>query len=182
MKAPDILLKDSVPSLFFHYFITSAAGMVMFSFYVLADTMFIGRFMGSEGLAALNVALPVFNLLFGTGLLLGVGGASAMSISLGRNEPHQIPAIFSTAVFSAIVIVSLYTFMGIVYMDELIHFLGGSQVNTALVKRYLQPIVVCNFTFVFVYMLTPFEGSLYCYCVGFLDQFSDLRLACFLEK
>ena len=80
----------------------------------------------------------------------------AMSISLGRNDPHQIPAIFSTAVFSAIVIVSLYTFMGIVYMDELIQFLGGSQVNTALVKRYLQPIVVCNFTFVFVYMLTPF--------------------------
>lgn len=42
------------------------------SLYILADTFFIANGVGTLGLTALNIALPLFNLLNGLGLLLGV--------------------------------------------------------------------------------------------------------------
>ena len=54
--------------------------MIGMSCYVLADTLFISNGVGLNGLAALNLTLPVYNLIFGLGALIGVGGATRFSI------------------------------------------------------------------------------------------------------
>ncbi len=43
------------------------------SVYILIDTFFISKGMGADGLAALNLSLPVFSFLNGFGLMLGMG-------------------------------------------------------------------------------------------------------------
>ena len=58
---------------FFRYILANVTGSVGVSIYILIDTFFISKGMGSEGLAALNLALPVFNFLNGFGLMLGTG-------------------------------------------------------------------------------------------------------------
>ena len=58
---------------FFRYILANVTSSVGVSIYILIDTFFISKGMGSEGLAALNLALPVFNFLNGFGLMLGVG-------------------------------------------------------------------------------------------------------------
>ncbi|HHU60639.1 MAG TPA: MATE family efflux transporter, partial [Natronincola sp.] len=57
MSTMEKLLSGNLKKVFFHYLVTSVAGMMVFAFYVLVDTLFVGRFLGSEGLAALNVSL-----------------------------------------------------------------------------------------------------------------------------
>lgn len=150
------LLTGDLKKAFLHYLITSVAGMLIFAFYVMVDTLFIGRFLGSEGLAALNVALPIYGVLTGIGLLLGVGGAAAMSVSLGEDNRREVGALFSTAVSLAIVCVILFTFIGVAFHDQFIHLLGGSQVNTSMVKHYLLPLTIFSFSFIFTQVLTPF--------------------------
>ncbi len=69
------LLNDSAHRLFFHYLIPSISTTLVTSIYILADTVFIGHGVGKAGIAALNVVLPLFSILFGVGL--GSAGVTA---------------------------------------------------------------------------------------------------------
>ena len=48
------------------------------------DTIFIGQGVGGDGLAALNIVLPIYSLVFGVGYLIGVGGSTVLGIERGR--------------------------------------------------------------------------------------------------
>lgn len=73
-------LEKPVKGLFYRYLIPSIIGTMVTSIYVLADTIIIGKGLGSVAMAALNIALPIYNMFFGIGLLFGVGGSVLMSV------------------------------------------------------------------------------------------------------
>ena len=50
-------------------------GMLGMSFYILADTFFISKAVGADGITALNLVLPLYNLIFAIGAMIGVGSA-----------------------------------------------------------------------------------------------------------
>ena len=50
-------------------------GMLGMSLYILADTYFISKAVGADGITALNLVLPVYNLIFAIGAMIGVGSA-----------------------------------------------------------------------------------------------------------
>jgi len=60
---------------FLEYVLSSVLAMVGQSIYILADTYFVARGLGANGLAALNLAIPIYNFINGVGLMLGIGGA-----------------------------------------------------------------------------------------------------------
>ena len=60
-----VFLNSDINKLFYKYLINSVLGMLAVSFCILADTMFIGQGIGSDGLAALNICIPIFNLFNG---------------------------------------------------------------------------------------------------------------------
>lgn len=66
---------------FVRYSALSSCGMIAVSCYILADTFFVAQGLGTAGLAALNLAIPIYNFIHGTGLMLGMGGATKYSSS-----------------------------------------------------------------------------------------------------
>lgn len=156
MKSKDSLLHDSVYKLFGKFLVTSVAGMLAISFYILVDTIFIGRGIGSDGLAALNIALPAFTLLTATGLLIGIGGATALSISRGQNETSKLNTIFTHASGLSLLIGVLYLVFGMIFLEKIGFMLGASKNNIYLVKQYLGAILSFSFSFVLVNTLTVF--------------------------
>ena len=64
--------KKPIRLVFFKYILANVISSLGVSVYILIDTLFISKGMGSEGLAALNLSLPVFNFLNGFGLMLGM--------------------------------------------------------------------------------------------------------------
>ena len=60
---------------FVRYASLNVLGMLGISCYILADTFFISQGLGSNGLTALNLAIPVYSFVHGCGLMLGMGGA-----------------------------------------------------------------------------------------------------------
>ena len=87
------LLKDPPRKLFFQYLIPSVSATMVTSIYVLADSIMIGKGLGEIPIAALNLVLPIFNVLFGTGALFGVGGAVLFSVSMGNKDQHELAVI-----------------------------------------------------------------------------------------
>ena len=61
---------------FLKYISQSMAGMIGISIYILADTFFISLYAGADGLAVLNMALPIYGLIFAIGSMIGIGSAT----------------------------------------------------------------------------------------------------------
>ena len=85
-------------SLFLKYVSANVLGMIGFSCYILADTFFIARGIGSDALAALNLVLPAYSLLNGTGLMIGMGGGSRYSLSSTHPEGETHRTVFTQSV------------------------------------------------------------------------------------
>lgn len=68
---------------FVRYTALNICGMIGLSCYILADTFFVSRGLGADGLTALNLAIPIYSFVHGSGLMLGMGGATKYSIYRG---------------------------------------------------------------------------------------------------
>ena len=53
---------------FSRYVTMNILGMLGLSCYILADTYFIAGWLGENGLASLNLAIPIYSLISGAGL------------------------------------------------------------------------------------------------------------------
>ncbi len=113
--------------LFFKYLLPSISATLVTSIYVLADTIMIGKGISASALAALNLILPVFTLLFGTGLLLGVGGAILMSVANGAGNKKLANTYFTNSVVSGAVIAILYTILGRTFLEKIGYLLGCTE-------------------------------------------------------
>ena len=74
--------KVKVSRLFRKIFIPTLLGMVSWSLITVADGMFVGWGVGSNGIAAINICYPIFLLLSGFALMMGMGASVAASIHL----------------------------------------------------------------------------------------------------
>ncbi len=98
----------SIKRSFFHYVSLNVMGMIGISCYILADTFFVARGVGTNGLAALNLAIPIYSLIHGTGLMIGMGGATRFAISKAKTVFTQ--ALYGTA-FAACLFVLIGAFL-----------------------------------------------------------------------
>ena len=77
------------PAGFLRYATMNILGMLGISCYILADTFFVARATGADGLAALNLAIPFYSFIHGAGLMVGIGGATRYSLLVGGGRDGQ---------------------------------------------------------------------------------------------
>lgn len=127
---------ESVSKLFFRYLVPSICGTMVTSIYILADTIIIGKGIGIDAMAALNIVLPLFNIFFGTGLLFGVGGSVLMSIARGSGDIETGHRYFSMALLLNAVTSVIYMILFLTFMEEIACFLGATKVTLPYVMDY----------------------------------------------
>ena len=79
---------------FIKYVSQNMLGMVGMSVYILADTYFISVAVGADGITALNLVLPIYNIIFAIGAMMGVGSAIRFVVERNKKARMQID-IFS---------------------------------------------------------------------------------------
>lgn len=75
-----------VPSLFRKYFVPTLLGMLSISAVTAVDGIFVGHGVGSDGLAAVNIYVPLLMVFQGLGLMTGVGCSVVASVHLSRGK------------------------------------------------------------------------------------------------
>ena len=75
-----------VATLFRKYFIPTLLGMLSMSAVTVADGIFVGHGVGSDGIAAINICIPLLMVFMGLGLMAGVGCSVVASIHLSQNK------------------------------------------------------------------------------------------------
>ncbi|MGL4774261.1 MAG: MATE family efflux transporter [Clostridium sp.] len=155
MKKVDIL-KDDINSLIVRYMIPSVAGMLGLSLCIFLDTFFIGRGVGNLGLAALNIGIPVYSLFSCIGLLFGVGGATALSVSIGKKNYSAANKIFTFSIISTFIIGIIITLFGTIFLEDIAWTLGATENTIELVKEYVGVLMVMALGFVMASVLNVF--------------------------
>ena len=97
---------------FARYTSLNVLGMVGLSCYILADTFFVSKGLGTSGLAALNLAIPVYSFIHGCGLMIGMGGGTHYSIHKSRGEDEAANKVFTNAAMLVAVFASLFSWRG----------------------------------------------------------------------
>ena len=126
--------------------------MMGMSCYILADTFFISVANGTLGIAALNLTLPVYGLLFAIGSLIGIGSATRYSLcKMTDNETSRL--YFSNAVMFAVLIGIGFTLLGNFFPAEILKLMGADADILSIGTEYLQiamlfsPFFIANYTF-----------------------------------
>ena len=88
------MLDRPVAQTFFRYGLPWSAAFLLLSSAGLVDTIFIGRYVGAQALAAVNIVSPVFSIFFGMGVMLSVGGTVRSAHHVGRGDLRAASAVF----------------------------------------------------------------------------------------
>lgn len=148
MQKEQALLKGSVYKVYVTYLIPTILGMLTNSVYCLVDVIFVGKYVGSDALAAFNLAMPIFTIYSAVGIMLGVGGATTISVLTGQGEKKKINKVFSMTIFTCIIVGVLITILGIVYLEEFAILLGAPESMVLSVMEYIRPIHQIAFLFI----------------------------------
>ena len=126
-----------ISRLFTKMFIPTLLGMVSWSLLTVIDGVFVGRGVGSCGIAAINICYPVFLLLTGFALMVGMGASVVASIHLSQENVKAARINVTQAMwFSTFVAIGVMIFT--LLAPELISYmLGASETLMPLVRDYM---------------------------------------------
>lgn len=127
---------------FAKYTSLNVLGMIGLSCYILADTFFVSKALGANGLAALNLAIPIYSFINGSGLMIGMGGATKYSIFKSQNNFKKANNIFTQAFFLVVTMAAIYFLIGILFSGPLAKLLGATKSVYDMSSVYLRVILV----------------------------------------
>ena len=152
-----IVEEFEVLSKFLKYISHSVAAMVGLSVYILADTFFISVNSGANGLAVLNLILPIYVLIYAIGSMIGIGSATRYSIRKARGK--DVSYFFMEAILWSVLISIPFVLVGIYIPDSVLTVLGADKNLVELGKNYTRIILVASPFFMANYTFTAFARN-----------------------
>lgn len=127
---------------FLKYAALNIIGMLGLSCYILADTFFISKGLGADGLAALNIIIPVYSFMNGIGLMLGMGGATRYAIYKSQQKKENGSRVFSITLFMGMFFAVIFAGLGIFFAEPLTGLLGAEGAVFMMSKTYLKVLLL----------------------------------------
>lgn len=129
--------KDSLAKIIFKYGCPSVITMWIFSLYTIIDGTLIGRYLGSEKIAAVNIVMPYINLSFALGIMIAIGSSTIISVHLGKNNFEDANKIYSLSLKLLFLFgISLGT-LGIFFPRKIVLALGANEIIVNDSSTYL---------------------------------------------
>ncbi len=147
---------------FWKYISLSVLGMLGSSGTILADTFFVSNRLGATGLAALNLAISIFGLINGLGMMLGVGGAAHYVVFRSQGHEKQADESFACALFTALGMGGCFLAVGLLFPQKIAQALGADPEILPMCTAYLKTILCFAPFFILNHLLMTFirnDGS-----------------------
>lgn len=125
-----------VKKVFFKLTIPSVMSMFFSSIYMMADGIFVGHFVGSDALAAVNMVMPVIMILFAVSNMIAVGSSVKVSTALGEKNPGKARSMFSFSTALVIGVGVFFAAAGLLFSKPLIHQMIGEDQLAEMAIQY----------------------------------------------
>lgn len=154
-KALD-LGNDQVSHLFWKYAIPSMIAMLAQTTASFIDSIFIGKFVGPEGLSAITLFFPTISILIGIAAMFAIGSSTLAGIELGKGNPEKSNNYFNLAMLFLTLTSIVFTFIIVTNMDTITKVLKVTGITAQYVTEYGGTISYFFFFFLLNFALSFF--------------------------
>lgn len=116
----------SIGRLLWQFSLPAIVGMMVNSLYNIIDRIFVGRGIGSLGIAAITVAFPIMVVLMAVSILIGVGATALISIRLGEQKKEEAEKIAGNAITMLVLLPTLAAGIFFVFSEPILIACGAS--------------------------------------------------------
>ncbi len=128
-----LLVKLSVPA---------TIGMMVILLYQAADMFFVGQGVGKLGIAGIAVVFPIQMLIGAFGQLIGIGGSSIISRSLGAKDLAKAHKTFTIIVIINVLLSSVIATLCYLFMDQVLFTFGAHNDVLIAARDYFSYLVI----------------------------------------
>ncbi|MEQ8201159.1 MAG: MATE family efflux transporter [Syntrophomonadaceae bacterium] len=119
------ILNDKIGRLLWDFSLPAIVGMVVNSLYNVIDRIFVGRGVGSLGIAATTVAFPIMTVMLAMAVFIGVGTTALISIRLGQQKHEEAEQIAGNGVAMLVLLPLLFTIIFFVFSEPILVACGA---------------------------------------------------------
>lgn len=137
-------MKDSIdfgsmdiPKLFRKLLIPTVLGMIFSAIFIITDGIFVGKGIGSDALAAVNITAPLFLINTGVGLMFGIGASVVASIHLSQGKVKVARINITQAVVVSSLLLIAYAAVILCNVEKIALLLGSSPRLLPLAAEYM---------------------------------------------
>lgn len=137
-------MKDSIdfgsmdiPKLFRKLLIPTVLGMIFSAIFIITDGIFVGKGIGSDALAAVNITAPLFLINTGVALMFGIGASVVASIHLSQGKVKVARINITQAVVVSSLLLIAYAAVILCNVEKIALLLGSSPRLLPLAVEYM---------------------------------------------
>jgi len=120
-----------------HYSLPSIIGMLIVSIQMMIDGMFVSKGVGSLGLAAVNIAMPLVNALLSVAIMIISGGIVICGVAKGQNDERRSRGYTTLTFITLVVTLTILSCVIMLFLKETCYLLGSNDEVYPYVRTYL---------------------------------------------
>lgn len=128
----EIFEKLPPTKLFFHCAVPSMITMAFGAFYQIADGLFVGRFIGEDALAAVNLIMPVIMMVFAFSNMIATGASVRISVLLGGKSSEEASCVFSFTIKTIFLLSCVIGIIGFLGAESFVRLLAPGATEQAI--------------------------------------------------
>ncbi len=129
--------REDIPSLFRKMLYPTLLGMLFNAVFVITDGIFVGHGLGSDALAAVNIAAPLFLFSTGIGLMFGMGASIVASIHLSTGKLKAARINMTQALAISTLFLLICSTLVLIFPDQVLRIFGCSDRLLELGRDYI---------------------------------------------
>lgn len=138
----------NISKVFIQYALPTIVGMMIVAMQSIIDGMFVSRGVGPQGLAAINLAMPLISVLFSVSIMIASGGVVISGIAMGKGDECKVRGYTSLTLVVLVVTSAVLSLWMLPNLKAICYALGSDDALYPYVSDYLKVISVGLFFFV----------------------------------
>lgn len=118
---------EKIPVLFAKIFFPTLVGMIFDALLTFTDGVFVGRGVGPDGIAAVNIIAPIFLITTGIGMMFGIGASVSAGIALAAGDTKKANSMVSSAFIFSTGLMCLLILLAALLPEYVAEMLGSSE-------------------------------------------------------
>lgn len=137
------MANEKISKLVLSFSIPTIIGMLVNAVYNIVDRFWVGKMagIGTSALTGLGLCMPVMNIVFGCTMLVGIGAAANISISIGKRDKEAAERILGNTLSLIVLIACITTIIGLIFAEQILLLVGADSETLPYALPYLRIIL-----------------------------------------
>ncbi|TJX15359.1 MATE family efflux transporter [Tissierella creatinini] len=141
MSETKIFAEEKIGKLLFRFSIPIIFAYLIAELYGIVDTIFIGREVGSFGIAALVLVFPIQRIIYAIASMISIGTSTAFARLNGEEDVKESRNVLMSGFTLSYLVMILIVAAVLLFSDKILLLLGASEAILPLAKQYLSLII-----------------------------------------